>query len=77
MTKRECAIIMAYTGISMFKGDDLFHFYDYISGIIGRPVYTHEIPSVVDYYRDTRIRDDFLALCKNAEEDSDEKINTG
>ena len=66
MTKRECAVVMAYTGIAMLKGDDLFHFYDYISGIIGRPVYTHEIPSVVDYYRDTRIRDDFLALCKNA-----------
>ena len=77
MTKRECAVVMAYTGIAMLKGDDLFHFYDYISGIIGRPVYTHEIPSVVDYYRDTRIRDDFLALCKNAEEDSNEKINTG
>ena len=77
MTKRECAIVMAYTGISMLKGDDLFHFYDYISGIIGRPIYTHEIPRVVDYYRDTRIRDDFLVLCKNAEEDSNEKINTG
>ncbi len=77
MTKRECAVVMAYTGIAMLKGDDLFHFYDYLSGIIGRPVYTHEIPRVVDYYKDTRIRDDFLALCKNAEEDSHEKINTG
>ena len=77
MTKRECAVVMAYTGIAMLKGDDLFHFYDYISGIIGRPVYTHEIPSVVDYYRDTRIRDDFLALCRNAKEDSNEKLNTG
>ena len=68
MTKRECAVVMAYTGIAMLKGDDLFHFYDYISGIIGRPVYTHEIPSVVDYYRDTRIRDDFLALCKETDD---------
>ena len=40
MTKHECAVVMAYTGIAMLKGDDLFHFYDYLSGIIGRPVYT-------------------------------------
>jgi len=57
---------MAYTGIAMLKGDDLFYFYDYLSGIIGRPVYTHEIPSVVDHYRDMQIRDDFLSLCKKA-----------
>jgi len=68
MTKHECAVVMAYTGIAMLKGDDLFHFYDYLSDIIGRPVYTHEIPSVVDYYRDTRIRDDFLALCKETDD---------
>ncbi|MEE5993995.1 MAG: hypothetical protein V3G42_12265 [Oscillospiraceae bacterium] len=77
ITKQECAILMAYTGIAMLKGDDLFYFYDYLSGIIGRPVYTHEIPRVVDYYRDTAIRNDFLALCRNAKEDSHEKINTG
>ena len=77
ITKQECAILMAYTGVAMLKGDDLFYFYDYLSGIIGRPVYTHEIPKVVDYYRDTAIRNDFLALCRNAKEDSDEKINTG
>ena len=77
ITKQECAILMAYTGIVMLKGDDLFYFYDYLSGIIGRPIYTHEIPSVVDHYRDTQIRNDFLALCRNAKEDSDEKLNTG
>ena len=77
ITKQECAILMAYTGVAMLKGDDLFYFYDYLSGIIGRPVYTHEIPRVVDYYKDTRIRNDFFALCRNAKEDSDEKLNTG
>ena len=66
ITKHECAIIMAHSGIAMLKGDDLFYFYYYLSGIIGRPVYTHEIPSVVDHYRDTQIRDDFLSLCKKA-----------
>lgn len=69
MTKHECAVIMAYTGIAMLRGDDLSHFYDYLSGIAGRPVCTHEIPSVVDHYRDTVIRDDFFALCRDAEDD--------
>ena len=77
MTKHECAVIMAYTGMTMLKGDSLSHFYDYLSGIVGRPVYTHEIPSVVDRYRNTVIKDDFLALCRSAEEDADETVNTG
>jgi len=71
MTKRECAIITAYTDVAMLKGDDLRHFYDYLSGIIGRPVYTHEIPRVIDCYKDTVIRNDFLALCRNAEDEND------
>ena len=77
MTKHECAVIMAYTGIAMLQGNDLPYFYDYLSGIIGRNIYSHEIPQVVDHYRDTAIKDDFLALCRNAKEDSNEKFNTG
>jgi len=68
MTKRECAVITAYTDISMLQGDDLSYLYDYLSGIVGRPVYTHEFPGIVSQYRDTRIKDDFLALCRNATE---------
>ncbi len=68
MTKRECAIVMAYTDVAMLQGDDLRHFYIYLSSIVGRPVYTHEIPNVMSSYHDTTIRDDFLALCKNAED---------
>jgi len=68
MTKRECAIVMAYTDVAMLKGDDLRHLYDYLSSIVGRPVYTHEIPSVVSSYHDTAIRDDFLALCRDAKD---------
>lgn len=73
MTKHECAIITAYTDITMLKGNDLKYLYDYLSGIIGRPVYSHEIPAVIDQYRNTAIRNDSLALCRNAaEEDVDE-----
>lgn len=73
MTKHECAVITAYTDVAMLKGNDLKYLYDYLSGIIGRPVYSHEIPAVIDQYRNTVIRNDFLALCRNAaEEDTDE-----
>ncbi len=69
MTKHECAVITAYTDIAMLKGDDLKYLYRYLSGIIGRPVYSHEIPAVIDQYRNTAIMNDFLALCGNAMEE--------
>lgn len=65
MTKHECAVVTAYTEISMLKGDDLKYLYDYLSDFIGRPVYTHEIPAVASAYRE-QIREDFLAICRNA-----------
>lgn len=46
MTKHECAIVTAYTDISMLKGDDLKYLYHYLSKFIDRPIYTHEIPAV-------------------------------
>lgn len=69
MTKHECAIITAYTDITMLKGNDLKYLYDYLSVIIGRPVYSHEIPAVIDQYKNTIIKNDFLALCRNATEE--------
>lgn len=68
MTKRECAIISAYTEILMLKGDDLKYLYEYLSGIVGRKIYTHEIPAVVSYFKNTVIREDFLSLCRNAKD---------
>ncbi len=68
MTKRECAVITAYTDISMLQGNDLKYLYDYLSGFIGRPVYTHEIPAVAANYRE-QIREDFLAICRDATDD--------
>ena len=70
MTKHECAVVTAYTGISMLKGNDLKYLYKYLSGLIGRPVYTHEIPAVAEAYK-KQIREDFLALCRNAKEADD------
>lgn len=70
MTKHECAIITAYTDISMLKGDDLKYLYDYLSKFIGRKIYTHEISEVCMQYRE-QIREDFIALCRNAKEADD------
>lgn len=69
MTKQECAIVTAYTEISMLRGDDLKYLYRYLSEIIGRPVFSHEIPDVCELFRD-RIKADFIALCRNASDDT-------
>lgn len=68
MTKQECAIVTAYTEFSMLRGDDLKYLYRYLSEIIGRPVYSHEIPAVCEQFRD-KINADFIALCRNASDD--------
>ena len=70
MTKHECAVVTAFTGISMLKGKDLRYLYNYLSGFIGRPVYSHEIPAVAETYKE-QIREDFLELCRNAKEADD------
>lgn len=43
MTKHECAVVTAYTDISMLCGDDLKYLYNYLSGFIGQTgVYTRD-----------------------------------
>lgn len=39
MTKRECAIVSAYTGILC---GDFNEFHKYVEELLGRPVWTHE-----------------------------------
>lgn len=58
MTRCEATIVSAYTGYFIGELDDL---YKYLSELIGRPIYTHEIPAVLDEYHD-RIKQDFVAL---------------
>lgn len=67
MTKAECAIVMAYTGISMLSGDDLDYFYKYLAQIMGRPVYTHEL-AMIWHVIQAKAEPDFLKLCKEATE---------
>lgn len=66
MTKRECAIVMAYTGTCMLTGYELQYFYQYIEKIMGRPIYTHEL---LKFEKEIQQRsyNDFINLCRNAE----------
>ncbi len=46
MTKREGAILSAYTGVLLCN--DLHEYHKYIEEILKRPIYTHEIPYLAD-----------------------------
>lgn len=65
MTKRECAVIMTYTGVCMLTGDDLKFFYEYIAELMGRPVYSQEIPALSDDLKE-KAEPDFISMCARA-----------
>ena len=67
MTKQECAIVMAHTGICMLTGNDFSIFHKYVEDIMQRPVYTHElgIPSIAEEIKECS-KADFLRLCTEA-----------
>ena len=64
LTKKEAAVIEAYTGVAMLVEDDRKYLYDYLSEVVGIPIYTHEIPHVVDVYKD-EVKRDFVEICKS------------
>lgn len=66
MTKRESAIISAYTGILCGPFDAM---HAYIEEIMGRPVFTHELAqdSVVAKIKDLA-KPDLLALIQSIED---------
>jgi len=68
MTKRECAIVMAYTGICMLTGEDFSIFHKYVEDIMERPVLTHELGiwNIANEIKE-RSRNDFYKLCRSAE----------
>lgn len=76
MTKRECAIVMAYTGYCMLSGDDLEIFNKYAEEKMGRTLYTHEYYTLAKEIQ-KRAKEDFLELCQSArdEENKKEKIH--
>lgn len=79
MTKKECAIVMAYTGFTMLSGEDFRIFHRYIEDILGRPVYTHELASnsVINEIKE-KSRYDFLKLCESVKfADFDDRSKIG
>lgn len=70
MTDKEKAIVMAYTGVTMLKGEKFSIFHKYIEDIMGRPVFTHELS---DEFVWEQIKEksstDFLRLCEETEDE--------
>lgn len=60
MTKREAAIVAAYTGYLIGAFSDM---HEYIESVMGRPVWTHEMGSkdFMEKLRE-RAKPDFVAL---------------
>lgn len=62
MTDREKAVVMAYTGVCMLKGDKLGVYYKYLEEIMGGPVTTLDIAILAEDIKH-RAKPDFLRLC--------------
>jgi hypothetical protein len=58
MTKREAAIISAYTGYLIGAFSD---FQAYVEEIMGRPVFTHELPNIADELKE-KSKKDFMSI---------------
>jgi len=58
MTKREAAIVSAYTGFLLGKFSDL---HIYTEQLMGRPVFTHEFIDLEDELRE-KAKPDFTAI---------------
>lgn len=63
MTNREKAICEAYTGICFLTGEDRDEYYKYLEELFGRPVYTHEIPALINDIKEYS-RADFVKVCQ-------------
>lgn len=58
MTKREAAIISAYTGYLIGEFSD---FHVYVEEIMERPIFTHELPSIAEDLRE-KSKEDFMNI---------------
>lgn len=58
MTKREAAIVSAYTGYLIGEFSD---FQAYAEEIMGRPIFTHEVPSIAEELKE-KSKKDFISI---------------
>lgn len=69
MTKKEAAIIMAYTGVTTLSGEDFRIFHEYAEKMLGRPVFSHEFGNVaIAEQLKAAAAKDFMELCTNMKE---------
>ena len=72
MTPRERAIVETYTGICMATGEQRDEVYKYMSEIMGRPVYTHELAlNEVQEELKAKSKEDFINLCRKPQSTAD------
>lgn len=76
MTDREKAIVMAYTGKCMLKGDKFQIFRKYVDEIMGIPIALHEIGWLEDEIKE-KSKADFMKLCESEEGDRCDALGIG
>lgn len=69
MTKDECVIVTAFTGVSMLRGEDIWRFYQYAEKLLGHPIMTHDMASE-EFWKKLKheSENDFFDLCMTATE---------
>ena len=73
MTKREAAIVSAYTGYLIGEFSD---FQAYAEEIMGRPIFTHEFPSIADELKN-KSKKDFMSIKIESEDKKKEGVDMG
>lgn len=58
MTKREAAIVSAYTGYLIGEFSD---FHAYAEEVMGRPIFTHELPGIAEELKE-KSKKDFMSI---------------
>lgn len=72
MTLKEKVIVETYTGICMTTGEERNETYKYMSEIMGRPVFSHELANIAicEELRN-KSREDFINLCREPQTNAD------
>ena len=72
MTLKERVIVETYTGVCMTSGEERNEVYKYMSELIGRPVFTHELASkeMQDELK-SKSKADFISLCSESKSEAE------
>lgn len=65
-TKREFAIMQAFTGLTFLNGENWDYFMEYVKEKYGREIFTGELVKLATDLKE-KSREDFENLCQNIE----------